>query len=139
MSKIESKKAPPPVGPYPHARRVGDFIFVSGMGPRKPGTKDIPGVKLNDKGEVTDRDIIIQTHSVIENISNVLEEAGASLKDVVDVQVFLTHMKEDFQKFNKVYGEYFTEIGATRTTVEVLSLPTPIAVEIKVIAHRPLS
>jgi 2-aminomuconate deaminase len=139
MSKIESKKAPPPVGPYPHARRVGDFIFVSGMGPRKPGTKDIPGVKLNEKGEVTHRDITIQTHSVIENISNVLEEAGASLKDVVDVQVFLTHMKEDFQKFNKVYGEYFTEIGATRTTVEVLSLPTPIAVELKVIAYRPIS
>lgn len=135
--KIETQKAPPPVGPYPHARRVGDFIFVSGMGPRKPGTKEIPGVKLNDKGEVIERDIVAQTHSVIQNISIVLEEAGASLKDVVDVQVFLTHMKEDFQKFNQVYGEYFAAIGATRTTVEVLSLPTPIAVELKVIAHTP--
>lgn len=137
--KIDSKKAPPPVGPYPHARRVGDFIFVSGMGPRKPGTKEIPGVTLNEQGEVTSHDIELQTHSVIQNISAVLEEAGASLKDVVDVQVFLTHMKEDFQKFNKVYGEYFREIGATRTTVEVLSLPTPIAVELKVIAHKPLN
>lgn len=137
--KIESKKAPLPVGPYPHARRVGDFIFVSGMGPRKPGTQDIPGVTLSAAGEVLSHDIKAQTHSVIENISFVLEEAGASLKDVVDVQVFLTHMKEDFKKFNEVYGEYFAEIGATRTTVEVLSLPTPIAVELKVIAHKPLN
>ncbi|MAV91555.1 MAG: 2-aminomuconate deaminase [Bdellovibrionaceae bacterium] len=136
--KVESKKAPPPVGPYPHARRVGDFIFVSGMGPRKPGTKDIPGVELDSSGKVLSHDIEKQSHSVIENIRVVLEEAGASLKDVVDVQVFLTHMEEDFQKFNEVYGHYFKEIGATRTTVEVLSLPTPIAVELKVIAHKPL-
>lgn len=136
--KVESKKAPPPVGPYPHARRVGDFIFVSGMGPRKPGTKEIPGVELDVNGKVLSHDIEMQTHSVIENIRLVLEDAGASLKDVVDVQVFLTHMKEDFQKFNEVYGQYFKEIGATRTTVEVLSLPTPIAVELKVIAFKPL-
>jgi len=136
--KVESKKAPPPVGPYPHARRGGDFIFVSGMGPRKPGTKDIPGVELDSSGKVLSHDIEKQSHSVIENIRVVLEEAGASLKDVVDVQVFLTHMEEDFQKFNEVYGHYFKEIGATRTTVEVLSLPTPIAVELKVIAHKPL-
>ena len=136
--KVESKKAPPPVGPYPHARRVGHFIFVSGMGPRKPGTKDIPGVELDSSGKVLSHDIEKQSHSVIENIRVVLEEAGASLKDVVDVQVFLTHMEEDFQKFNEVYGHYFKEIGATRTTVEVLSLPTPIAVELKVIAHKPL-
>ena len=136
--KVESKKAPPPVGPYPHARRVGDFIFVSGMGPRKPGTKDIPGVELDSSGKVLSHDIEKQSHSVIENIRVVLEEAGASLKDVVDVQVFLTHMEEDFQKFNEVYSHYFKEIGATRTTVEVLSLPTPIAVELKVIAHKPL-
>lgn len=128
--KVESKRAPEPVGPYPHARRVGDFIFVSGMGPRKPGTKEIPGVSPHD--------IEIQTHSVIQNIKVVLEDAGASLNDVVDVQVFLTRMQEDFQKFNKVYGEYFASIGATRTTVEVLSLPTPIAVELKVIAYKPV-
>ncbi len=136
--KIESKKAPPPVGPYPHARRVGDFIFVSGMGPRKPGMNDIPGVELDQDGNVLSHDIEKQTHSVIENIAAVLEDADASLKDVVDVQVFLTHMKSDFQKFNRIYAEYFSEIGATRTTVEVLSLPTPIAVELKVIAYKPL-
>ena len=126
------------MGPYPHARRVGDFIFVSGMGPRKAGTADIPGVVINDNGVVIDRDIEAQTRSVIENIQVVLEEAGASLKDVVDVQVFLTNMKEDFQKFNAVYGEYFKDIGPTRTMVEVLSLPTPIHVEMKVIAHKPV-
>ena len=136
--KIETTKAPPPVGPYPHARRVGDFIFVSGMGPRKPGTKEIPGVTLDPQGNVLSHDIEVQTCSVIENIRIVLQEAGADLSDVVDVQVFLTHMKGDFQKFNKVYGEFFKEIGATRTTVEVLSLPTPIAVELKVIAYKPI-
>lgn len=137
--KVHSQKAPPPVGAYPHARRVGDFIFVSGMGPRKAGTSEIPGVTLGEGGEVVQRNIEVQTHSVIQNISVVLEEAGASLKDVVDVQVFLTHMKEDFKKFNQVYAEYFKDIGPTRTTVEVLSLPTPIAVELKVVAHKPIS
>ncbi len=132
-----SKRAPEPVGPYPHARRVGDLIFVSGMGPRKPGQKEIPGVTLNDKGEATAHDIEIQTHSVIANIRMVLEDFGSRLEDVVDVSVFLTHMKDDFQKFNKVYGEHFAKIGPTRTTVEVLSLPTPIAVELKVIAYSP--
>jgi 2-aminomuconate deaminase len=135
--KITSKRAPEPVGPYPHARRVGDLIFVSGMGPRRPGTKEIPGVTLDNDGRVVSRDIATQTHSVIQNISMVLEDMGASLNDVVDVSVFLTHMKDDFQTFNKVYGEYFASIGPTRTTVEVLSLPTPIAVELKVIAYKP--
>lgn len=135
--KVVSSKAPEPVGPYPHARRVGDFIFVSGMGPRKPGSKEIPGVQQDALGNVMSYDIETQTHSVIHNIRTVLEDAGASLEDVVDVSVFLTNMKGDFQRFNKVYGEYFAKIGPTRTTVEVLSLPTPIAVELKVIAHRP--
>lgn len=135
--KVTSKRAPEPVGPYPHARRVGDMIFVSGMGPRQPGTKEIPGVTLGPDGKVTARDIAVQTHSVIQNIKAVLEDMGSSLEDVVDVSVFLTHMKEDFQTFNKVYGEYFAKIGPTRTTVEVLSLPTPIAVELKVIAYQP--
>jgi 2-aminomuconate deaminase len=134
---LYSKKAPEPVGPYPHARRVGEFIFVSGMGPRKPGTKEIPGVTLAEDGSVRSHDIEIQTRSVIENIRLVLEEMGSGLKDVVDVSVFLTNMKGDFQTFNRVYGEYFAAIGPTRTTVEVLSLPTPIAVELKVIAHCP--
>jgi len=137
VDKLISKTAPEPVGPYPHARRVGDFIFVSGMGPRKPGTKDIPGVNVDAMGRMKSHDIVAQTHSVIQNIKGVLEEMGAGLEDVVDVTVFLTHMKQDFQTFNQVYGEYFAKIGPTRTTVEVLSLPTPIAVELKVVAHRP--
>lgn len=134
-NKLTSKRAPEPVGPYPHARRVGDLIFVSGMGPRKPGTKEIPGVFQNALGEVVSYDIELQTRSTIENIRTVLEDMGSGLEDVVDVSVFLTAMKADFQKFNRVYGEYFANIGPTRTTVEVLSLPTPIAVELKVIAH----
>lgn len=129
MSKIVSKSAPEPVGPYPHARRVGDFIFVSGMGPRQPGKQEIPGVNPHD--------VAIQTKCTIENIKAVLEAAGSSLDDVVDVTVFLTNMKDDFNTFNKVYGEYFAKVGPTRTTVEVGSLPTPISVELKVIAYQP--
>lgn len=136
LDKVVSQKAPEPVGPYPHARRVGDFIFVSGMGPRKPGTSEIPGVRQDALGRVVSYDIETQTRSTIENIRQVLEDAGARLEDVVDVSVFLTNMKDDFKTFNKVYGEYFAAIGPTRTTVEVLSLPTPIAVELKVIAHK---
>lgn len=136
--KVKSEKAPPPVGPYPHARRVGDFIFVSGMGPRKPGTKDIPGTMADAEGNVVAHDIELQTESTIENIKLVLEEAGSGLDDVVDVTCFLTNMSDDFKRFNKVYGRYFEGIGPTRTTVEVLSLPTPICVELKCIAHKPL-
>lgn len=134
--KIETTKAPAAVGPYPHARKVGDFIFVSGMGPRKPGTSDIPGTLTDAEGNVVAHDIEVQTESTIENIKLVLEEAGASLNDVVDVTCFLTNMADDFKKFNKVYGRYFAEIGPTRTTVEVNCLPTPICVELKVIAHQ---
>jgi 2-aminomuconate deaminase len=137
-TKVISNKAPPPVGPYPHARRAGDFIFVSGMGPRQPGNTEIPGVFQDALGKVISHDVAVQTRATIENIKTVLEEAGASLNDVVDVSVFLTQMKQDFAVFNRVYGEYFEAIGPTRTTVEVLSLPTPIAVELKVIAYKPL-
>ena len=137
LNKVVSSKAPEPVGPYPHARRVGDFIFVSGMGPRRPGSREIPGVFQDAMGRVTSYDIETQTRSTIENIRLVLEDAGASLDDVVDVSVFLTNMKDDFSTFNRVYGEYFAKIGPTRTTVEVLSLPTPIGVELKVIAYKP--
>ncbi len=132
---IQARGAPPPVGPYPHARRVGDFLFLSGVGPRKAGTKVIPGVILNDRGEVEGHDVDVQTRSVIDNIQAILESAGSRLEDVVDVQVFLTDMKRDFATFNRVYGEYFARIGPTRTTVEVGSLPTPIAVELKVTAY----
>jgi 2-aminomuconate deaminase len=137
MSQIVTKSAPEPVGPYPHARRVGDFIFVSGMGPRQPGQKEIPGVTLGAQGEVLKHDVRVQTRATINNIKLVLESAGASLDDIVDVTAFLTHMKEDFAAFNQAYGEFFSEIRPTRTTVEVGALPTPIAVELKVIAYRP--
>jgi 2-aminomuconate deaminase len=135
---ISSSKAPPPVGPYPHAKRVGEFLFLSGVGPRKPGTKDIPGVIVDASGEVVGHDVDVQTRAVLENIEAVLEEAGSKLQDVVDVQVYLTNMKRDFKKFNAVYGEYFGYEGGpspTRTTVEVTALPTPICVELKVTAY----
>ncbi len=129
-----SSEAPEPVGAYPHARRVGDLIFLSGVGPRKKGTKDIPGVQLNAIGEIVSYDVEIQTESVISNVRMILEGMGAKLEDVVDVQAFLTNMKADFPVYNKVYAKHFTAIQATRTTVEVGALPTPIAVEFKVIA-----
>jgi 2-aminomuconate deaminase len=132
--KIMTNKAPEPVGAYPHARKVGEFVFLSGVGPRKPGTKDIPGVHQNAAGDVLSYDIEAQTESVIENVRLILEASGSSLEKVVDVQVFLTDMKRDFKKFNEVYARHFAKIGATRTTVEVGALPTPIAVEFKVIA-----
>jgi 2-aminophenol/2-amino-5-chlorophenol 1,6-dioxygenase alpha subunit len=126
---IRTEKAPKPVGPYPHARRVGGMLFLSGIGPRKPGTGEIPGLLPNGT-----HDIEVQTRQCIENVKTILEEAGSSLEKVVDVAVYLTDMKGDFDKFNKVYAEYFGTIQPTRTTVGVDSLPTPIAVELKVIA-----
>ncbi|MCA9256578.1 MAG: RidA family protein [Phycisphaerales bacterium] len=132
-----SNRAAEPVGAFPHAKRVGDFLFLSGIGPRVRGSKAIPGVTLDADGNVTGRDITAQTHAVFENVRLVLEDAGAQWNDIVDVQVFLTHMKEDFQTFNGIYAEYFAgddKPNPTRTTVEVGALPTPIAVELKVIA-----
>jgi len=136
-SRIVSSRAPNPVGPYPHARRVGDFLFVSGIGPRRPGTDEIPGVRLGADGTVADHDVVAQTRSVIENIRVILEDSGSSLQQVVDVTVFLTDMERDFKEFNRTYGEYFDQIQPTRTTVGVTALPTPIAVEMKVIAYLP--
>lgn len=132
---IESSKAPEPVGAYPHARREGDFLFLSGVGPRERGKKEIPGVKLDASGQIQSYDVEVQTRSVIANVKAILEASGSSLEKVVDVQVFLTNMKTDFPIFNKVYAEHFGKIQATRTTIEVGSLPTPIAVEFKVIAR----
>lgn len=133
--RIRAENAPKPVGAYPHARRVGDLLFVSGMGPRRPGTDEIPGGPIRDAaGTPLPYDVEAQTRSVIANISAVLEAAGASLRDVVDVTVFLVDMERDFPVFNRVYGEFFEQIGATRTTVEVRALPRPIAVELKCIA-----
>lgn len=133
--KIISDRAPEPVGAYPHARRVGDLLFLSGVGPRKKNSKEIPGVTLNDRNEIVAYDVEVQTHSVINNIKTILEDSGLTLKDLVDVQVYLTNMKSDFKIFNKVYAEYFdVETGPCRTTIEVGALPTPIAVEIKALA-----
>lgn len=137
MQKISSDKAPEPVGAYPHARRVGNLLFLSGVGPRKKGTKEIPGVTLNDKGEIVAYDIATQCHSVFENVKLILEASGARWEDLVDVTVFLTNMKTDFPIFNKIYAEYFTSAQPCRTTVEVNALPTPIAIELKCIAAIP--
>lgn len=131
---IHTEKAPPPVGPYPHARRVGSMLYLSGIGPRAPRTGEIPGVVRDASGKIVSHDIEVQTRATIENIKTILEEGGSSLANVVDVTVYLTNMTRDFEKFNKVYGEYFATIQPTRTTVGVDSLPTPIAVELKVIA-----
>lgn len=133
---IESTSAAEPVGPYPHARRVGNLLFLSGIGPRERGSKVIPGVTLDAGGKVVDHDIVVQTRSVMRNIKAVLDAAGVAWEDIVDVSVFLTNMERDFAAFNKVYAEYFTgDNRPTRTTVEVRALPTPIAVELKVIAY----
>ncbi len=134
---FESSRAPEPVGAFPHAKRVGNLLFLSGIGPRKRGSKEIPGVTLDASGAITAYDVEVQTLAVFENIRYVLEDAGAKWTDIVDVQVFLTNMKKDFPAFNKLYAEHFAGEGKpnpTRTTIEVGSLPTPIAVELKVIA-----
>lgn len=134
---VESSRAPEPVGAYPHAKRVGNLLFISGMGPRKRGSREIPGVTLDAAGSVTAYDIEAQCRSVFENIRVVLEDAGSSWDRIVDVTVFLTNMKRDFATFNRIYAEHFAGPGKpnpTRTTVEVTALPTPIAVELKVIA-----
>ena len=134
---FESRRAPEPVGAFPHAKRVGNLLFLSGIGPRVRGSKEIPGVTLDAAGNITSYDIETQTRAVFENVRLVLEDAGASWNDVVDVTVFLTNMKSDFAAYNRIYPEYFAGPGKpnpTRTTVEVGALPTPIAIELKVIA-----
>jgi 2-aminomuconate deaminase len=131
---IESSRAPEPVGLYPHARRVGNLLFLSGVGPRQRGTKKIPGVELSDMGEIVSYDIETQCRSVFQNVRYILEDAGSSWDRIVDVTVFLTNMKDDFATYNRVYAEYFSDNRPCRTTVEINSLPTPIAIELKVIA-----
>jgi 2-aminomuconate deaminase len=132
---IFSEKAPKAVGAYPHARRVGNLVFVSGIGPRHPETNEIVGGAIRDENGMTlDYDVKLQTRQVIENIKSILEEADLSLNNVVDCLCFLVDMERDFAGYNEIYGEYFSEIMATRTTVSVTALPTPIAVEMKVIA-----
>ncbi|PCH95929.1 MAG: 2-aminomuconate deaminase [Bacteroidetes bacterium] len=132
--KINSDKAPDPVGAYPHARRVGNLLFLSGVGPREKGSKEIPGVIQDSEGRVTSHDIEVQCHSVFKNVRHVLEASGSSWDNIVDVTVFLTDMKGDFKRYNAVYAEYFKDNQPCRTTIEISSLPTPIAIELKVIA-----
>lgn len=132
--KIVSQGAPEPVGLYPHARQVGNLLFLSGVGPREKGTKKIPGVTLNEKGEIEDYCIETQCHSVFKNVKMILEDAGSNWENLVDVQVFLTNMKKDFKKYNEIYAQYFATNQPCRTTVEITSLPTPIAIELKCIA-----
>ena len=134
MSKIESQNAPEPVGLYPHARQVGNFLFLSGIGPREKGKMEIPGVKLDQNGNILSYDIEAQCHSVFKNVRSVLEDAGSNWDNLVDVTVFLTNMKDDFEIYNRIYAEYFMDNQPCRTTVEILSLPTPIAIELKCIA-----
>ena len=131
---INSTRAPEPVGPYPHARRVGNLLFLSGVGPRERGAKQIPGVELSDAGEIVSYDIETQCRSVFQNVRNILEDAGSSWERIVDVTVFLTNMRDDFAAYNRIYAEYFADNRPCRTTVEVNALPTPIAIELKVMA-----
>ena len=131
---IDSARAPEPVGLYPHARKVGNLLFLSGVGPRERGLNKIPGVELNDAGEIESYDIEAQCRSVFQNVRYILEDAGSSWEKIVDVTVFLTNMKADFAAYNRLYAEYFAGNRPCRTTVEISSLPTPIAIELKVIA-----
>ena len=132
--KFNSDRAPQAVGLYPHARKVGNILYLSGVGPRKAGQTDIPGVTLNSEEKIESYDIETQCHSVFDNIRFILEDAGSSWDNIVDVQVFLTNMKDDFNTYNKIYAEYFKDNQPCRTTIEIKSLPTPIAIELKVIA-----
>jgi 2-aminomuconate deaminase len=132
---ISSEKAPEPVGPYPHAKKAGNLLFLSGVGPRKRGSKDIPGVTVDANGKLVSYDIEVQCHSVFENVRHILEAAGSRWENLVDITVFLTDMK-DFPVYNKIYKTYFPnpETQPCRTTVSVIALPTPIAIELKCIA-----
>jgi 2-aminomuconate deaminase len=131
---FNSASAPEPVGPYPHSRKVGNLLFLSGVGPRKRGSKEIPGVTLDAERNIISYNIDEQCHSVFQNVRFILEASGSRWENLVDVTVFLTNMKADFATFNKIYAEYFKENQPCRTTVEVNALPTPIAIELKCIA-----
>ena len=134
QNSVESSKAPEPVGLYPHAKRVGILLFLSGVGPRERGSKTIPGVELDANNNIVSYDIAKQCHSVFQNIKYILEDAGSSWDKIVDVTVFLTNMKDDFPIYNKIWAEYFAENPPCRTTLEINCLPTPIGIELKVIA-----
>lgn len=133
-SSFETDKAPKPVGLYPHAKKVGNLLFLSGIGPRTPGKGEVPGLQLGEKGEILSYEMEAQCHSVFRNVRTVLEESGARWENLVDVTVFLTNIKDDFETYNRIYAEYFQSNRPCRTTVEVSRLPTPIAIELKCIA-----
>lgn len=138
MSIISSDKAPKPVGLYPHARRVGNLLFLSGVGPRVAGSdaqdSQVPGLKLDKNGNFLEFDFEAQCRSVFDNVRVILEESGSSWAQLVDVTVFLVDMKRDFQTYNRIYAEYFKDNQPCRTTVAINALPTPIAIELKCIA-----
>lgn len=134
---INTTKAPEPVGLYPHARKVGNLLFLSGIGPREAGTNNIPGLEVDKHGNFLKFDFEAQCHSVFSNVKSVLEASGASWGDIVDVTVFLTDIKRDFATYNRIYAEYFKENQPCRTTVGITSLPTAIAIELKCIAVIP--
>jgi 2-aminomuconate deaminase len=131
---LDSQRAPEAVGPYPHARRVGKLLFLSGIGPRERGASTIPGVITDIDGRKVGRDIEVQCRSVFDNVRTVLEDAGSAWENIVDVTTFLTHMDEDFPTYNRVYREYFGDVRPARTTLGISALPTPIDIELKVIA-----
>ncbi len=133
---ISADQAPEPVGPYPHARRTGNLLFLSGVGPRKKGTKEIPGVKLDASGKVISYNIEEECRSVFENVKVILEASGSSWDDLVDVTVYLTNMDADFPTYNRIYKEYFPNPATQpcRTTVGIVALPTTIHIELKCIA-----
>lgn len=137
MSAIDSSKAPEPVGAYPHARKVGNLLFLSGVGPRERGKKEIPGVTLDEKGNIISYDIEKQCHSVFQNVKYILEDSGSNWESLVDVTVYLTNMKDDFPTYNRLWKEYFGKNPPCRTTLEINCLPTPIAIELKCIAVIP--
>jgi 2-aminomuconate deaminase len=134
---LNSSRAPEPVGLYPHAKRVGQLLFLSGVGPRERGQKKIPGVELGSNGEIVSYDIEAQCHSVFKNVRAILEDAGAGWEDLVDVTVYLTNMKADFPTYNRLWAEYFKTSPPCRTTLEINALPTPIAIELKCVAVFP--
>lgn len=134
MENNHISKAPEPVGAYPYTRRVGNLLFLSGVGPRQRGKKEIVGVVKDESGKIIDYDIEAQCHAVFTNVRHILEEAGSDWSKLVDVTVFLTNMKRDFPTYNRLYAEYFKENQPCRTTVEINSLPTEIAIELKCIA-----
>ena len=132
--KINADKAPKPVGAYPHARKVGNLLFLSGIGPRDPESNGVPGLTVNKAGNYDEFDFEAQCHSVFQNVKTVLEASGATWDSLVDVTVFLTDMQRDFNTYNRIYAEYFKDIQPCRTTVGIDSLPTTIAIELKCIA-----